>query len=157
MPHFRIITLCPFFCDNHKHLAPQTESPRFKKFLAAARSAPPSYKPPDQKRIGGDLLESTTLRLRADEKPLRDAATADGCTVVSDGWDDVERNHLINFLVVTQKGAFFDGTVKLTSTDSENATAVAKLLADDPPPYAAAPRPPRVPRCTESTARHPPL
>ena len=108
---------------------PQAESPLFKKVLAAARNAPPSYKPPDKKRMGGDLLDSTVKRLRADEMPLRESALEDGGTVVSDGWDDVERQHLINFMVVTRKGSFFDGTVKLTSKDHEDAQAVFELLA----------------------------
>ena len=36
-------------------------------------------------------------------------------------WDDAAKNHLINFLVGTAKGFFFDGTIMLKSDDSENA------------------------------------
>ena len=104
-------------------------SPRFKKVLKAAQHSSDAYKPPTKDRLAGDLLESTTRRLMSEEEPLRKACMADGATVVSDGWDDVEHNHLINFLVATQKGAFFDGTVKLGSEDHENAEAVAKHIA----------------------------
>lgn len=53
----------------------------------------------------------------------------DCLTVVSDGWDDVERNHLINLLICHSKGAFFEGTVQLTSRDHEDAAAVASLIS----------------------------
>jgi hypothetical protein len=105
-----------------------TESPRFKAVIEAAKTAPADYLPPSSKKIGGPLLESTTTRLKGEEAPLRAACTAHGCTVISDGWDDVEKTHLINFLIATNKGAFFDGTKALTSEDHEDATAVAQLI-----------------------------
>ena len=59
---------------------------------------------------------------------MREATLKHGGTVVSDGWDDVAKNHLINFLVGTAKGFFFDGTIMLKSDDSENAGRVAELI-----------------------------
>jgi hypothetical protein len=53
-----------------------------------------------------------------------------GCTMMSDGWDDVERNHLINLLVGTSEVAFFDGTVKLGSNDHESATSVSGIFIE---------------------------
>ena len=55
---------------------------------------------------------------------MRAVTLKDGGTVVSDGWDDAAKNHLINFLVGTAKGFFFDGTIMLKSDDSENAERV---------------------------------
>ena len=104
------------------------ESPRFKAVIQAAKVAPLSYKPPDARSLGGSLLEKTVGNLKAAEKPLRAASTKFGCTVVSDGWDDCEHSHLINFLVATNQGAFFDGTVKLGADDHEDAQAVADHL-----------------------------
>jgi hypothetical protein len=104
------------------------ESPRFIALIECAKTAPASYHVPSRKDVCTRLLDETTDRLRAEEAPLRAACIQHGSTVISDGWDDIERSHLINFLVATMKGAFFDGTVKLTSEDSENAEAVAKLI-----------------------------
>ena len=59
---------------------------------------------------------------------MREATLKHGGTVVSDGWDDVAKNHLINFLVGTAKGFFFDGTIMLKSDDSENAGRVASSV-----------------------------
>lgn len=77
------------------------------------------------------LLQKAVKRLKAEEQPLRDACTAHGCTVVSDGWDDISNHHLINFLVATNRGAFFDGTVKIGSNDKEDAKAVADLICEE--------------------------
>eukprot|EP00966_Prymnesium_polylepis_P025728 593135-Prymnesium_polylepis.1 len=96
--------------------------------IDAAKVAPSEYVPPTGRRIGGQLLDSTVSRLRAEEKPLRDSCAAHGVTVISDGWDDVDRSHLINLLMATNKGCFFDDTIKLSSSDHEDATAVANLI-----------------------------
>jgi hypothetical protein len=102
--------------------------PLFKKLVTVMKTAPATYKPPDRNRLTGDLLDSTTLRLKAEEAPVREVVLRDCGTVVSDGWDDVARNHLINFLVGTAQGFFFDGTIQLSSEDSENADRVAELI-----------------------------
>jgi len=103
--------------------------PLFKKMVGKLKTAPASYAAPDAKRLGNDLLESTTSRLRTEEAPVREAVLKDGGTVVSDGWDDIAKNHLINFLCGNSKGFFFDGTLKLTSEDSENAEKIAELIS----------------------------
>ena len=106
------------------------EKPLFKTMIQKLKTAPASYVPPTRHRLMDDLLDSTTARLKASEAPLREAVVHDGGTVVSDGWDDIEKNHLINFLVGTAKGMFFDGTIKLSSEDSEDASRVAQLIID---------------------------
>lgn len=77
------------------------------------------------------MLDKAVKRLKYDEQPLRDACIVHGCTVVSDGWDDVVQNHLINFLVATNHGSFFDGTIQISSEDKEDARAVAKLIGEE--------------------------
>ena len=107
------------------------DAPLFKKMVQKIKTAPASYKAPDRHRLLGDLLDTTTNKLKAEEAPVREAVMRDGGTVCSDGWDDVERNHLINFLVGNSKGMFFDGTIMLNSEDHEDATRVAKLIIDE--------------------------
>ena len=43
--------------------------PLFKKLVTTLKAAPASYKAPDRNRLGGDLLDSTTARLKAEEAP----------------------------------------------------------------------------------------
>lgn len=119
-----------FFCGDNIPFS-IVESPRFKALIKAAKTAPLSYELPSRRTMGGELLDQSVKRLKKDEEPLRKACTAYGCTVISDGWDDVEKSHLINMLVATIEGAFFDGTFKLSSDDHEDATAVADLLSKE--------------------------
>eukprot|EP00965_Chrysotila_dentata_P093657 3095196-Pleurochrysis_carterae.AAC.1 len=77
----------------------------------------------------GSLLADTMKRLYANEQPLRAAALAHKCTVITDGWDDVKSNHLGNVLVGSAWGIFFQGTKKLASTDHEDAESVASIVA----------------------------
>lgn len=107
------------------------DHPLFKKLVSKLKTAPGSYMAPDRGRLGNDLLQSTAARLKREEAPLREAVLKEGGTVVSDGWDDVSKNHLINFLCGNSKGFFFDGTIKLTSEDSENAERVAELICQE--------------------------
>ena len=55
----------------------------------------------ERHRLTDDLLDTVTNKLKAEEAPIREVMLKDCGTVVSDGWDDVEKNHLINFLVGT--------------------------------------------------------
>ena len=51
-----------------------------------------------------------------------------GGTTVTDGWDDIERNHPINFLTATSHGAFSEGTLKLGSNEHEDAAKLKELI-----------------------------
>lgn len=104
------------------------ESPHFKKMVRAMKCAPADYQPPNRSRMGNDLLLSTTQRLHDAQQPLKQSLLNHCGTVMSDGWDDVECNHLINFLVGTAKGMFFEGTVELKASEHEDADTVAKLI-----------------------------
>lgn len=106
-------------------------SPHFKKMVAAFKATPASYTTATSDRLLGDLLDSSTLRLKNDEQPMRDVFLKEGGTVISDGWDDIQSNHLVNLLVGTCRGMFFEGTVKLTSNDSEKAEDIAKIISDE--------------------------
>lgn len=101
-----------FYGDNiSSHVA---ASPRFKAMIKKLKCAPLNYKPPSDRRLNNDLLLSSTARLQSEQAPLKSAVLESSGTIVSDGWDDIEQNHLINFLIGTAKGMFFDGTVELT-------------------------------------------
>lgn len=109
-------------------LAAKIEHPLVRKAFTVLKYAPASYVLPTQHRMNGDLLESTTSRLRNEEKSVRENMLKYGCTIISDGWDTIVNEHLINVLVGVNSGAFFEGTYKLKSTDAEDAPAIAKLI-----------------------------
>jgi predicted transcriptional regulator len=104
------------------------DHPKFVQMVSTLKAAPPSYKKPTRQALLGSLLDGTVARLQRDLKPLRDAIVRDCATIVSDGWDSVSRDHLINFLYGNASCLLFDGTVELTDEDGESADFVAELL-----------------------------
>ena len=56
---------------------------------------------------------------RRELRPLREAIVRDGATIISDGWDNVSKDHLINCLYGNASCLLFDGTVQIESDDSD--------------------------------------
>lgn len=104
------------------------DHPKFSKLVATLKAAPPSYKKPTRQKLLGPLLDETVGRLQRELAPLRDAVVRDCATIISDGWDNVSKDHLINFLYGNASCLLFDGTVELTGDDGESADFVAELL-----------------------------
>ena len=104
------------------------DHPKFIKVVKALRAAPSSYKPPDRHKLHGALLDSTVQKIRRRLGPLRQAAVKSCCTLLSDGWETVNHDHLINFLFGTARCIFFEGTVQLGSKDHETADFIAELM-----------------------------
>ena len=90
----------PFYACNIP--AAIANHPKFKKVVKALRAAPASYRPPDRHKMNGALLDSTVTKIRRRLVPLRKVST-----LLSDGWDTVMRDHLINFLFGTASCIFF--------------------------------------------------
>lgn len=106
-------------------------SPHFKHLVSVLRLAPSHYKLPDRHRLSGDLLDTTIRQLQLADKPLRDAVLGThGCSIIIDGWDDVQHNHLINLLYATSAASFFEGTSKLQSTTHEDARSMANIIIE---------------------------
>ena len=104
------------------------DHPKWKRAVEVLRTAPASYKPPNRQKMYTTLLDTTVSSLRTRLAPLEEAVLRNCCTMLSDGWDTVDHDHLINFLHGIANCMFFDGTVELQSDDSENAVFVGELL-----------------------------
>jgi hypothetical protein len=104
------------------------DHPKFKTMVTTIKAAPPSYKPPTRQKLYGALLDDTVSRLRREIEPFRASLVRDGATLISDGWDNVNKDHLINCLFGNASCLLFDGTVQLSSDDGESADFVAELL-----------------------------
>jgi hypothetical protein len=106
-------------------------SPQFKQLLEVLRHAPTTYKPPHRNRFSGDLLDTTVRQLRAADQPIRDAILKKhGCTLICDGWDDVQNYHLINLVYGTAASSFFEGTTQLGSRTHEDAGSMAHFMLE---------------------------
>ena len=104
------------------------DHPRFKKFISVIRTAPPSWKMPNRQKMLQNLLDDTCDNVRARLAPLRQKVMQNCGTLLSDGWDTAEHDHLINFLFGNASCMFFEGTVELKSNDQETAEMVAELM-----------------------------
>ena len=63
------------------------------------------YKAPNRKRIGGALLDTAYEDTAASVQPIVDRAKKYGATLTSDGWSDVQRRPITNFMLVTRESA----------------------------------------------------
>ena len=107
------------------------ESTLFHEMIAVMRAAPVKYKPPNRKRLGGDLLKATTTHLRTSTGLVRNTILQQhGCTIMCDGWDDISKNHLVNLVYGTAAASFFEGTSELNSTTHEDAASVANFIIE---------------------------
>ena len=71
------------------------DHPLFMHMVKKLRQAPPRYKLPHRGRLCNDLLDTTYSNLKREEAPLRSTVLKDCGTVISDGWDNVAKDHLI--------------------------------------------------------------
>jgi len=85
----------------------------------------PGYRAPTFREIREELLERAVQRTTELRKKHEEAWKEYGCTIMSDGWTDTSRRHLINFLANSPAGTFFLGSV-----DASSEVADAQMLAD---------------------------
>ncbi|KAJ1284460.1 hypothetical protein BS78_03G205900 [Paspalum vaginatum] len=83
------------------------------------------YRSPTYHEIRGPLLERAEKRTMDLRKKHEESWKEYGCTIMSDGWTDTSRRHLINFLANSPAGTFFLGSVNASSE-----VADANMLAD---------------------------
>ncbi|WVZ50616.1 hypothetical protein U9M48_001855 [Paspalum notatum var. saurae] len=83
------------------------------------------YRSPTYHEIRGPLLEMAEKRTMELRKKHEESWKEYGCTIMSNGWTDTSRRHLINFLANSPAGTFFLGSV-----DASSEVANANMLAD---------------------------
>jgi len=72
------------------------------------------YKAPTRRRIGGPLLDSAYEDTAASVQPIMDRAKKYGATLASDGWSDVQRRPITNFMLATRECAVFMKSIDST-------------------------------------------
>ena len=90
------------------------------------------YKAQNRRRIAGPLLESAFEDPAALVQPSMDRAIKDGGTLASDGWTNVQRRPITNFMLATRESALFiksiDSTDHMADGGRKNATYDAAEL-----------------------------
>ncbi|XP_047309896.1 uncharacterized protein LOC124913349 [Impatiens glandulifera] len=78
-----------------------------KSYTLAANNNIPSYVPPCYNALRTTLLEKERAHIERLLEPIKTTWKEKGVTIVSDGWTDIQRRPLINFMVVTKNGPMF--------------------------------------------------
>ena len=90
------------------------------------------YKAPTRRRISGPLLDSAYEDTAASVKPIMDRAKKYGATLASDGWSDVQRRPITNFMLATREYAVFmksiDSTDHMADGGRKNTLYLAEQL-----------------------------
>ena len=79
----------------------------------------PGYKPPEYNRLREQLLGEEKDRVAAELKSCIDSSTKAGSDLTSDGWSDARSRPLLNFFLITPKGAQF---IKAVDTSGQSKT-----------------------------------
>lgn len=90
------------------------------------------YKAPNRRRISGPLLDSAFEATTLQAQPIIDRAKKYGGTLASDGWSNVQRRPITNFMLVTRESAIFlksvDSTDHMADGGRKNATYLAEQI-----------------------------
>ena len=65
------------------------------------------YKAPNRRKIGGPLLDTAYEATTVSAQPIIDRVKHYGGTLASDGWSNVHRRPITNFMLVTRESAMF--------------------------------------------------
>lgn len=82
-------------------------SPYFEQMVRAINNGPMGYKPPGYERLRTVLVDKEKARLEKAMSPLKASWSADGCSIVMDGWTDCRNRPLINIIVSSISGPYF--------------------------------------------------
>jgi Protein of unknown function (DUF 659) len=83
-------------------------NPHFiKSYQILSNSGVKGYKPPSYNKIRTTLLDRERVHVDRLLEPLKSTWTRKGVSIVCDGWTDVQRRPLINFIAITDGGPIF--------------------------------------------------
>jgi hypothetical protein len=101
----------------------------YKRAIKAIQAAPPGYHGPGSDKLSTDLLDTCKSRCKDALQPCFEQHAHTGATVCSDGCGNIAREHLINIMVTSPKGAVFHSAVECTG-EIKSGEYIAKLLTD---------------------------
>ncbi|XP_057723564.1 uncharacterized protein LOC130939478 [Arachis stenosperma] len=109
------------------HLA---KNPYFvKAFSYAANNYIDGYIPPRYNKLRTTLLEKEKQHVERMLEPTKNSWSGKGVSIVSDGWSDLQRRPLLNFMAVTESGPMFFKAVDY-SDEIKDKDYVAKQIRD---------------------------
>ena len=91
-----------------------------------------SYTTPNRKKLSGQLLDDVYESIQESVLPVLAAAVKYGSTIASDGWSDVNRRLILNFMNVTRGRAVISKSIDCTDHMAEGWRKGAAYIASQP-------------------------
>lgn len=104
------------------------ESKYFKEAIHAVAATGQRYKSPSSSAVAGRLLSDEVANVGRKLYEFKANLVCTGCTLVSDGWTNVQNRQIKNFLFVSAQGAMFEDAID-TSARSKDAEFIACELS----------------------------
>ncbi|XP_077230410.1 uncharacterized protein LOC143863586 [Tasmannia lanceolata] len=98
-------------------------------YTFAANNALSGYLPPGYNLLRTTLLQRERANIDRLLQPIRDTWREKGVSIVSDGWSDSQRRHLINFMAVSEGRAMFLKAIDC-SGETKDKHFIANLLKE---------------------------
>lgn len=101
------------------------KTPQWRRMIRAVAAVGPtdSWEGPDYKQMRTTILDDEIARISSALDPIRRGWAKFGCTILSDGWTDIRRRHIINILVSSCLGTYFLRAVD-AGTDGQSITGM---------------------------------
>jgi hypothetical protein len=84
-----------------------TRSPLYKKMIRKVIAAGPSFQPPGYNKMRTTLLDRGVSKMQGLMEGLRKSWVVYGCSIVMDGWTNIQQRPLLNIIVTSPKGPYF--------------------------------------------------
>ncbi|KAM0830201.1 hypothetical protein ACQ4PT_066366 [Festuca glaucescens] len=98
-------------------------------FMFAANGKLAGYVPPSYNKIRTSLLVQEKTHVERMLQPIKSTWSSKGVSIVSDGWSDPQRRHLLNFMAITEDGPMFLRAVN-TVGDTKSKEYIFEKLAE---------------------------
>ena len=84
-----------------------TRSPYYKETVKKIIAALPSYSPPSYNKMRTSLLDKGVTRMQGLMGDLKQSWILSRCSLVMDGWTDIQQRPLLNIIVTSRAGPYF--------------------------------------------------
>jgi len=84
-----------------------TRSPQYKEMMKKVFAAGPSFQPPGYNKMRTTLLDRGVSKMQGVMEGLRKSWVEYGCSIVMDGWTNIQQRPLLNIIVTSPSGPYF--------------------------------------------------
>ena len=106
-----------------------TRSPYYKEMVKKIQAAGIGYVPPGYNKMRTSLLDRGVTRMQVLMEDLKQSWVHSGCSIVMDGWTNIQQRPLLNVIVTSPEGPYFLRAIDC-SGKLKDATFMFEMLKD---------------------------